>query len=78
MTIALSSRSAAPEMPAGTPSILPRQLVDPAFEQRWTAWRARGARDEAQFRRTVRTVAVALLAIVALAVLAIRLFGGAL
>ncbi len=78
MTVALSSRSAAPEMPAGTLSILLGQLVDPAFGQRWTVWRARGARDEAQFRRTVRTVAVALLAIVALAVLGIRLFGGAL
>ena len=75
MTVALSSRSAAPEMPAGTRSILPGQRVDPAFEQRWTVWRARGARDEAQFRRTVRTVAVALLATVALAVLGIQFLG---
>ena len=62
-------------MPAGTRSILPGQRVDPAFEQRWTVWRARGARDEAQFRRTVRTFAVALLAIVALAVLGILFLG---
>jgi hypothetical protein len=78
MTVAVLLRPAAPEMPAGTPSILPRQLVDPAFEQRWTAWRARGDRQEAQFRRTVRIVAIALLAIVALVVLGIRLLGGAL
>ena len=75
MTVALSSRSAAPDMPAGIRSILPGQRVDPAFEQRWTVWRARGVRDEAQFRRTVRTVAVA---IVALAVLGTSLLGGAL
>jgi len=75
MTVALSSRSAAPEMPAGTRSILPGPLVDPASGRRWTVWRARGVRDEAQFRRTVRTVAVA---IVALAVLGTSLFGGAL
>jgi len=78
MTVALSSRSAAPEMSAGTPSILPGQLVDPAFEQRWTAWRARGDRQEATFRRTVRIVAIALLAIATLVVLGIRLLGGAL
>jgi hypothetical protein len=77
MTVAVSSRSAAPDMAAAT-SILPGQLVDPAFEQRWTAWRAHGDRQEAKFRRTVRIVAIALLATVALVVLGIRLVGGAL
>jgi ferric-dicitrate binding protein FerR (iron transport regulator) len=78
MSVALSSRPSAPEMAVATPTHLLGQTVDPAFEQRWIAWRARGDRHEAKFRRTVRLAAIGLLVILTLGALGIRLFGGVL
>jgi len=50
--------------------------VDPAFEQRWNAWRDRGLRHEIAVRRQVRLAAVAVAIVAGSIYVGLRLLGG--
>jgi hypothetical protein len=61
--------------PAPEISVTPiAQTVDPAFEERWNAWLARGRQQELAFRRKLRIIAIALVAIGVLVALVFRLW----
>jgi hypothetical protein len=78
MPVVLFPRPAAPAMPLDAAAIVVGALGDPAFDERWTAWRARGDRHELAVRRTFRIVAIVLVVSVTLVVMGMRLFGGTL
>lgn len=52
------------------------RTVDPAFEERWNAWLARGHQRELAVRRKLRVAAIAVVIAAALAMLGLRLWGG--
>jgi hypothetical protein len=57
--------------PAAEISVTPiAKPVDPAFEERWNAWLARGRQRELASRRKLRIIAVAVIALVVIGVLA--------
>ena len=78
MPIDSSSRPTASDGSRDTPSTANAQTVDPAFEERWAAWRARGHQHELAVQRRVRVMAVAVAILVVLVVVAFRLLGDAL
>jgi hypothetical protein len=54
------------------------QAVDPAFEERWAAWRARGYQHERAVRRKLGFTAIALAILVVLVLVGLRFLGGSL
>jgi hypothetical protein len=78
MPVDLFPRLEASDVSVETPSIRTARSVDPAFEERWAAWVARGRQHELAFQRHLRVIAIAVAIVVALFAAAFRLFGGAL
>jgi hypothetical protein len=78
MPVDLSPRLEVPDVSIETPSTAIERTVDPAFEERWTAWCVRGHRHEVAVRRRLRIVALAVVIVVVLVVLGIRLLEGSL
>lgn len=54
------------------------RTVDPAFEERWAAWRARGLRHEMAVQRKLRVVVLVIAVVVGLVTLGLRLLRGSL
>ena len=52
------------------------RTADPAFEERWAAWRARGLRHERAVRRRLRVVGLVIAIVVGLVTLGLRLLRG--
>jgi hypothetical protein len=52
------------------------RTADPAFDERWAAWRARGLRHEKAVRRRLRVIASVIAVVVGLVTLGLRLLGG--
>jgi hypothetical protein len=52
--------------------------VDPAFEERWNAWVARGRQHDLAVRRKLRFLAIALVIGIVLVIVGLRLWGGSL
>ncbi|PWT81192.1 MAG: hypothetical protein C5B57_11005 [Blastocatellia bacterium] len=54
------------------------RTADPAFEERWAAWRDRGHQHELAVQRRLRVIAVAVAILVVLGVVGFRLLGDSL
>jgi hypothetical protein len=52
------------------------ERTDPATEERWAAWIARGHRHDLAVRRKLRVAAVTAAVVAAVVVATLRLFGG--
>lgn len=71
-----TSASAVVDRPSADPLSPAHVAIDPVFEERWAAWRARGLRHDAVVRRRMRLVAVIAAIAFALVTLAFVLTGG--
>jgi hypothetical protein len=58
-------------------SLATAHVVDPAFEERWAAWSARGRREDMSVRRRMRVIAL-IAVVLGLVMLGIVLAGGSL
>jgi hypothetical protein len=72
------SPSAASEVSVATLSKSIARTVDPAFEEHWNAWPARGHQHEFSVRRQLRFVAVAVVIAAPLVISELSLWGGSL
>ena len=78
MAVSVSPTRLASDVSGATSSTPIARTVDPAFEERWAAWLARGYRHDAAVRRNVRFVAIAVVPVAILVILGFRAFGGSL
>ena len=78
MAVSVAPARLASDVSSGTSSTPIARTVDPAFEERWAAWIARGHRHDAALRRKLRFVAIAGVPVLMLVILGLGVFGGSL
>ena len=76
MPVELSPSPTVHDVPVESLSMPIARPADPAFEERWAAWRARGLRHERAVRRRLRGGALAIAIVVGLVTLGLRLLRG--
>ena len=75
MPVGSSPSPSVHDVPVERSSMPIARTADPAFEERWAAWRARGVRHERAVRRRLRVVGLVIAIAVGLVTLGLRLLG---
>jgi hypothetical protein len=76
MPVDLSSRPEPDNVAREPPTSGIAERMDPAMEERWAAWIARGRRHDLAVRRKLRVAAVTAAIVAAVVIATLRLFGG--